>query len=267
MSTRSSYPSGVPCWVETLQPDLTAATDFYAAVFGWDFGHDDEGTYAVARLGGHEVAGLGSATALGAADATTAWITQVRVNRVEEATRAVETAGGSVVSAPMDLPPAGRLALVRDPGGAMLGLWEAGAREGAQRVNEPGAWAMSALSTPDPAAVAPFYREVFGWERQDSGPVGLFRLPGYVGGTPEQPVPRDVVAVVVAGDTAGWAVDFWTQDARAACQRATAAGGSVLVGPHAEGGFERAVLADPGGASFSVSQLLIAGSSGDPNRA
>ena len=36
------------------------------------------------------------------------------------------------------------------------------------------------------------------------------RLPGFVGGEPEQPVPRDVVAVMMPGqDGAQWSVDFW----------------------------------------------------------
>ena len=61
-----SYPAGVPCWVETLQPDLAAAMRFYAGVFGWTMVVDDEDrpTYAVASLRGQEVAGIASATAL-----------------------------------------------------------------------------------------------------------------------------------------------------------------------------------------------------------
>ncbi len=35
MSERAHYPPGVPCWVDTLQPDPEAATRFYAALFGW----------------------------------------------------------------------------------------------------------------------------------------------------------------------------------------------------------------------------------------
>ena len=39
-----TYPAGVPCWVETLQPDLAAAMRFYAGVFGWAMLADDEDT-------------------------------------------------------------------------------------------------------------------------------------------------------------------------------------------------------------------------------
>ena len=75
-----------------------------------------------------------------------------------------------------------------------------------------------------PIAAQAFYGELFGWRAEsfDAGPgqeVWLWRLPGYVGGEPRQPVPRDVVAVMMRTDpSAGgpppsWSVDFWIADA------------------------------------------------------
>jgi predicted enzyme related to lactoylglutathione lyase len=99
---------------------------------------------------------------------------------------------------------------------------------------------------------------MFGWEAEPAGPISLFRLPGFVGGEPEQPVPRDVVAALQPGAAgpAGWAVDFWIADAEAAAATAERAGGRVLEPPADAGPFRRAVLADPEGAAFSVSQLV-----------
>jgi predicted enzyme related to lactoylglutathione lyase len=54
-------------------------------------------------------------------------------------------------------------------------------------------------------------------------------------------------------------VDFWVSDADAAAAPAAELGGQVLVEPFAEASFRRAVLAAPDGASFSVSQLQLAG--------
>ena len=88
----------------------------------------------------------------------------------------------------------------------------------------------------------------------------LWRLPGYVGGEPTQPVPRDVIAVAQAGDGAArWDVDFRVADADAAAEAARAAGGTVVVEPAAQESvpFRQAVLADPDGSAFSVSQLLL----------
>ena len=122
---------------------------------------------------------------------------------------------------------------------------------------------MSLLATPDPEPAAAFYADVFGWSCEpfeDAGPgVSLFRLPGYVGGEAEQPVPRDVVAAMAAvpdpDAPAVWTVDFWIADADAAVDAAPGLDGRVIAPPHDAPPFRRAVLAAPDGATFSVSEL------------
>ena len=60
MSQRDDYEPGVPCWVDTLQPDPEAAMAFYGALFGWEFAGPGPMGYSVARLRGRDVAGVGS---------------------------------------------------------------------------------------------------------------------------------------------------------------------------------------------------------------
>src|SRR6185436_12995167 len=36
MSERDGFGPGVPCWVDTWQPDAAAAAAFYAGLFGWE---------------------------------------------------------------------------------------------------------------------------------------------------------------------------------------------------------------------------------------
>ncbi len=266
MTELAHYQPGVPCWVDTLQPDPEAAVAFYSALMGWEFvgpgamPGDPPGRYFVARLHGRDVAGVGSLPADGASGAP-AWNTYVSVASVDDVARRAAAAGGQVIAGPFDTPPAGRMAAIRDPAGAILCLWEPREREGAQVVNEASAWAMSALQTPDSAGAKAFYSELFGW-RDEPFAIGdteasLWRLPGYVGGTPQQPVPRDVVAVMIPAEAAQWGVDFWIADADAAAAKAGELGGSVVVAPHDRPGFRSAVLADPGGAVFSVSKLVV----------
>jgi uncharacterized protein len=266
MSQRDRYEPGVPCWVDTLQPDPRAAAEFYGDVFGWEFvgpgTMPDGGDYFVARLGDHDVAGVGSMPAQGG-PASPQWTTHVSVRDADETAEKAVAAGGAVLTGPFDAPPAGRMAVISDPTGATLCVWQPGVRQGAQRVNEAGAWSMSALSTPDLAGAKAFYGAVFGWEaeplRFGEAEVTLWRLPGYVGGEPNQPVPRDVVAVAQhsnGGTEPAWSVDFWVADAEGVAAKTVARGGAVLVPPHETPGFLQAVLADPNGAPFSVSQLL-----------
>jgi hypothetical protein len=65
MSQIDQYPAGVPCWVETFQPEPRAALQFCASLFGWTFAGPapmpgDGGEYFVARIKGRDVAGIGS---------------------------------------------------------------------------------------------------------------------------------------------------------------------------------------------------------------
>lgn len=272
MSERESYPSGVPCWVDTLQPDPDASLTFYGGLFGWAFGGPGPlpaagagaapGRYFVAKVRSREVAGIGSTPPVGAPPVPS-WTTHVAVDRVETAAETAARSGGAVVVPPFDALPAGRMAVLQDPAGAVLCAWEPAGRKGAQVINEPRAWAMSALVTPRPRECARFYEAMFGWKTEAWGTVPsavtLFRLPGYVGGLPAQPVPRDVVAVMTPaapGAPAHWAVDFWIENAVAAAARAAHLGGTLLSPVREAGLFRTAVIRDPQGAVFSISQLV-----------
>lgn len=256
MSEREGYDPGVPCWVDNLVPDTEAAMRFYGELFGWEFDGPGPGDYFVAQLRGRDVAGIGAQPP----GVPTAWNTYVSVASAEQATEAAAGAGGRILMEPFDALPAGRVAVFADPSGAALGLWEPRERKGAQVVNEASAWAMSVLQTHDADVCEPFYREVFGWETEAFGPPGmkLVRLPGFVGGEPQQPVPRDVCAVLApAADHSFWSVGFWVDSADSAADRATKLGGSVVAPPSDAGGMRQTVLADPQGAVFSVTTAPV----------
>jgi predicted enzyme related to lactoylglutathione lyase len=266
MSERDHYPAGVPCWVDTAQPEPEAAVEFYGQLFGWDFAGpgsmptEPPGSYYVARLGGRDVAGVSSTPPdLPAPGAV--WNTYVAVDSADTVAQRAADAGGAVLAGPFDAPPAGRMAVLTDPAGAPFCAWHAAERQGAQLVNEPGAWAMSVLHTDAPDPCRQFYRALFGWEAEPFGEgAELMRLNGYVGGEPQQPVPRDVVAVMAPlpdGAPPHWSVDFWVHDADGAAAKADQLGGRVLVEPHDVPGFRSTALADPQGAVFSASQLMV----------
>jgi len=146
----------------------------------------------------------------------------------------------------------------------VFGVWQPGTHRGAGLVNESGAWAMSLLSTSDSETAKAFYGTVFGWETETFGAgesaVTLWRLPGYVGGEPEQPVPRDVVGVMSSTDAPpSWSVDFWVDDVDATADKAAELGGRVMEPPFDTPVGRTAVLADPQGAVFSVSKVTGGG--------
>src|SRR5215216_7943769 len=129
MSEHDGYQAGVPCWVDTFQPDPDSAVSFYAQLFGWEVDSrmpsDSSRKYFVCKLRGRDVAAIGSQPS---EDVPPHWNTYVWVDSVEEATAKAVEAGGSVVLEPFESLGGGRAAMLADHAGAVLGVLEPGAQ-------------------------------------------------------------------------------------------------------------------------------------------
>jgi predicted enzyme related to lactoylglutathione lyase len=273
---RTKYRPGIPCWVDTSQPDVDAAIAFYGGVFEWDFEErpvPSPDRYLVIRYDGEVVGGLGHAAAEDPDRAR--WTTYVAVANADETAELVRANGGQVRFGPVDAGPAGRSAVCVDPDGAEIGLWQQGARIGAERVNQPGGWVFSDLVTPDPGASRPFYEAVFGWEARTVALGGasatMWCAPGYGDALAEiDPGIRerqaevhapedfiDAVGWLEAGTDgpARWRVTIAVADPDDTAERVEKLGGRVLVEPHDAGPVRQATLEDPAGASFVVSRF------------
>src|SRR6476659_4390246 len=182
MPERDGYTPGVPCWVDTSQPDPLAALDFYSGLFGWDF--DDvmppgsEGRYFIGRLAGGDVAGVGSVP--DAAPPVVMWNSYVWVESADDAASKVRDGGGAVVMEPFDVMDAGRMAVFTDPEGAAFCVWQAKEQKGARVVNEHGSLNFNGLNTRDAEGAKSFYGSVFGWEALGlGGGAEMWTMPGY----------------------------------------------------------------------------------------
>jgi uncharacterized protein len=279
MTQQNGYQHGVPCWIDTWQPDADAAVDFYTQLFGWEaedtMPEGVEGKHYMCRLDGRDVAAVASRPQ--ASPDVTAWTTYVWVDDADETAAQVRAAGGSLIREPFDSLDGGRVAIVADPAGAALGVWELGEHRGAEVVNEPGAWAMSLLSTPDTEGAVAFYGAVFGWQTMTVGGGNeMWTLPGYgdhleertpglremvaqMGGPPGfedvvasiNPIPDDELDV-----PAHWSVTFGTDDADATAAKAAELGGKVVVPPFDAPWVRMTLIADPGGATVIASQFV-----------
>ncbi|MGH9090133.1 MAG: VOC family protein [Acidimicrobiales bacterium] len=248
----TEYEHGVPSWVDVSVPDLPAARAFYAALFGWDVpeGPPEAGGYSIATLRGRSVAGVGPQMNPAAPPA---WTTYVNVDSADEAAAAVASAGGRMLVPPMDVLDVGRMGILADPAGAVLGLWQPRAHRGAQVVNEPGTYCWSELVTTDLPGAAAFYGAVFGWGTNEAGD-GMTYVEWQVfgrsvGGMMPKP------AEMPAGIPPHWGVYFAVEDADRAASRIGELGGTVVVGPMDIEPGRFAVAVDPIGASFNVLAL------------
>jgi predicted enzyme related to lactoylglutathione lyase len=279
MLKRDGYLPGVPCWVDTSQPDPEAAVAFYSGLFGWDFENvmppGAPGGYFIARLHGGDVAAVSSQA--DGAPATAAWNTYVWVESADEAAASVLAGGGRVVTAPFDVMDAGRMAVFADPEGATFHVWQAKRHKGAQIVNEAGSLNFNGLNTRDPEGARSFYGSLFGWQPLGlGGGTEMWRLPGYgeflersdpelrermaESGAPEGF--EDVVAALnpIAEDQpdtpAHWSVTFAVDDADATAARAAELGGQVVVPPFDAPWVRMTVITDPQGATFIASKFV-----------
>jgi predicted enzyme related to lactoylglutathione lyase len=279
---RDGYPAGVPCWIDTTQPDPRAAAEFYSGLLGWELEDmmppNSPGHYFVARLHGRDVTAI-SSTADG--DSPVArWNTYIWVDDADETAQRVEQARGRVLGAPFDVPGAGRMAACEDPAGAGFRLWQAREHRGAQLVNAPGSWNWSNLDAPHADGAMRFYTTVFGWEFSQvdfgAGASWMVRVPGYADflevanpGIQE----RHAAAGAPAGfsDAVGWlqpvsseaeahwSVTLSVDNADAAAGRTRELGGTVLSGPQ-DIPYSRVLqITDPWGASVTLSQFKMPG--------
>src|ERR1700730_4772006 len=254
MLERNGYMPGVPCWIDTSQPDPEAAVAFYGGLFGWEFQDamppGSAGKYFIARLRGGDVAAVGSQPEGGPPMAL--WNTYIWVDSADDAAAEVRHAGGRVVTEPFDVMDAGRMAVFTDPEGAAFSVWQARAHKGARIVNQHGSLNFNGLNTRDAEGAKSFYGSVFGWQTLGlGGGAEMWRLPGY-GDSLEQSgtrvrervadhgAPTRVEYVVSTlnpigddppGVPARWSVTFAVDDADATAATATELGGQVVVPP------------------------------------
>jgi uncharacterized protein len=279
MPERDGYIPGVPCWVDTSQPDPEAAVDFYRGIFGWEFEDvmppESEGRYFMARLRGGDVAAVGSIPE-GAPQMAT-WNTYIWVDSADDTVSKVREAGGGVLMDPFDVMDAGRMAFVTDREGAAFCVWQAKQNKGAQIVNEPGSLSFNGLATRDIEAAKSFYGSVFGWTTLAvGGGAEMWTLPGYgdhlerdnpdlrkmVAETGGPPGFEDVAASInpIPDDQpdtpAHWSVTFAVEDADATAARATELGGTLVVPPLDAPWVRMTVINDPQGATFIASKFV-----------
>jgi predicted enzyme related to lactoylglutathione lyase len=249
MGERTSHTPGTFSWTDLATTDPDAAKRFYGALFEWDFddqpipGSDD--VYTMLMRDGKAVGALFR----GQEGMPTAWSSYVTVESADASTTKATDLGATVMAEPFDVMDAGRMAVIQDPTGAVVSVWEPHGSIGAAFVNGPGALTLNQLNTSDPDAAARFYEGLFGWRTEqvaggDQPYWGIYngdRLNGgMMGLPPDAPAPPH------------WLVYFGTEDVDRDAARIGEAGGQVIVPPLDVPGGRVLVAQDPEGAVFGL---------------
>lgn len=213
-----STEAGEICWIDLGTADVEASVTFYTALLGWTVSEPDLDGYRLARLHGRPVAGLGPAEDPG----TPYWTVYLHTEEITAATAAAVRAGATVIAPPTPAGDAGIAAVIRDPAGGPLSLWQPLAHAGTPQTGGHGTFAGAALHNSRAAQHQAFLTAAFGAEPVDRA--GGRNPDGY-------PSP--------------WIVSFHVDDIRDATRRAITLGAAPA--PGIPGTFT-----DPSGALFGL---------------
>ncbi|MBA3809791.1 MAG: VOC family protein [Solirubrobacterales bacterium] len=251
MGKRNGYQPGTFCWSELSTTDQDAAKAFYSGLFGWEVSDRPVGdgeVYSMMLLDGLQVAAIASQPRQQReAGVPALWNSYVAVEDADALTERAKGLGANVHAPPFDVLKAGRMAVLQDPQGAFLMLWQPHEHKGAQLVNAPSALVWNELQSPDLDASAAFYTDLFGWDVHDAPET----QEGYKlikNGDAQNGGMRELTP----GSPPNWLVYFAVEDIDAGLARVEELGGSALMGPIDIDIARIAVVQDPQGAVFAL---------------
>src|SRR5262245_9664434 len=115
-------PHGHFHWNELMTHDVDKAKVFYANAVGWTFEAFpmEDGTYWIAKMGDQPVGGLFPMSGPDFAGMPEQWVSYRAVDHVDARVKKALAAGASVMREPFDVPTVGRIAYLKEPGGALV---------------------------------------------------------------------------------------------------------------------------------------------------
>jgi predicted enzyme related to lactoylglutathione lyase len=256
MPEMSGYTPGTFCWVDLATSDPAAAKTFYTGLFGWtaeDVPTDMGPPYTMLSYQGRQAAALYEMPPAQSGQAY--WASYIRVDDAAATAAKAESLGGSILMPAMDVMEFGRMAVIQDPSGAIVSLWQPGTHPGAEIDNQVGSRSWNELLTRDTVRAAEFYGALLGWTTRTSqdlmeGRYILFELDGRpIGGMLEiqpswGPMPPN------------WTVYFGVSNCDATVAAAIRLGGAAVMEPmEIEDVGRFTYLTDPEGVGFAVIQF------------
>jgi uncharacterized protein len=239
-------------WHDVATTDVEAAKAFYHKVVGWNYAPQSSG-YEVALVGDLGVGGIMEQPPH-LKGMPPFWSGYVFTPDVDAACRRVKELGGTVQREPWDIPGTIRMAVIADPGGAVLHIMQPLSREERTWPVEGalGTVGWNELHAANLDQAWDFYSGMFGWTKGHAHDMGeklgvyqLFQIDGKdIGGMMRKmdEMPRPV-----------WFYYFMVDGIDAAADRVREARGQVAMGPHEVPGGQWILQAiDPQGGYFCL---------------
>jgi hypothetical protein len=249
-------------WYELMTPDPAGAAAFYNAVVGWTIPATGD---AMPNGSNYRLIGRPDGGAAGGVleltppmldhGARPLWIAYLHAPDIE-ATIGKAVAMGATVQMGLQELPAGKMAMLGDPGGAPFYLMDPTPPEGqpdaksdvySEIATHRCGW--NELAAPDEQVALKFYGDLLGWESTDGmdmGPQGTYHFITNNG--------TRLGAIYRHGSgEPGWRFYFRVPDIAAAVELVERHGGTITDGPHDVPGGDKVIMGtDPQGANFAL---------------
>lgn len=114
---------GVFYWNELMAWDVERAKRFYGEVIGWTYEpmQVPDGTYWIIKAGDTTVGGMFQLSEPHFTGVPEGWMAYLAVDDVDARIARAEAAGATVMRPVFEVPGVGRIAIIREPGGAGIG--------------------------------------------------------------------------------------------------------------------------------------------------
>lgn len=250
VATDQFHPGKV-VWADLLTRDVGSAAAFYRSVFGWTMAQNAAGDIALATRSGEPVAAIASYSEE-AADGEALWVASISVDDVDRSSAAVQRAGGEILDNPIDLPDRGRVAVARDPQGAVFMLLRATGGDPPDTPPMSNAWVWAELWSSDHDAAAAFYEQVIGY-RSVAIKDGAGRDHIVLGR--DQAMRASVIETPLPDVMPNWLLYLQVDDLASTLRKVLDSGGEILLPPLKDGfNNDVAIVADPTGGVVALQQ-------------
>jgi predicted enzyme related to lactoylglutathione lyase len=251
--------AGSFAWIELATTDPAGAKNFYTNLFGWkaeDMPMGPDMTYTMFRNNGKDVGGAYKLMKEQIdAHVPPHWMLYIQADSADASAAKAISLGAQQIMPPSDIPNVGRFAVITDPTGAHVSIFQPGSHKGMATFQEDNALCWADLNTPDAEKASKFYSDWLGWTYEIGKDGYRHILNGktkedMIGGIPPQ-------MHAPPGTPAHWMAYFAVKDARATGAKATQLGANTLMPAELMPDVGTiAVLADPQGAVFAIYQHI-----------
>jgi predicted enzyme related to lactoylglutathione lyase len=241
-------------WLELATTDQAAAKQFYSSLLGWepvDYPMGPDSFYTMFTIEGKNAA---ACFTLGAQEQHIPphWQLYVAVESADDTVARAAQLGAKIIEGPFDVQTFGRMAVIRDPTGAIFSVWQAKTHIGAGITGVNGTLCWADLSTPDPQTAKAFYEQLFGWQivpGKDKPADSYLHIKNgeeFIGGIPPAS-DRD------PHTPPHWLLYFLVADCDASTEKAKELGAKIYMQPvNIDPTLRFSIVADPRGAVFAL---------------